>query len=78
MYINVFGELQDPVIVLIHPTMLTGEQLYRLFSPYFTGKYCFIAPDQGGHGKAGNYISADSVELLAKLQAELEKYRASH
>ena len=27
---------------------------------------------------AGNYISADSVELLAKLQAELEKYRASH
>ena len=59
MYINVFGELQDPVIVLIHPTMLTGEQLYQLFSPYFTGKYCFIAPDQGGHGKAGNYISAD-------------------
>lgn len=24
-----------------------------------TGEYYIIAPDQGGHGGAGNYVSAD-------------------
>lgn len=40
--------------------LVSGKEIYDLMIPYVKGKYCFIAPDQGGHGKAGAYVSADT------------------
>ena len=59
MYFNVYGNKNDPVILLLAPMMASGSDLYQQMHPYFNGSYHFIAPDQGGHGKAGAYISAD-------------------
>ena len=59
MVINEYGNRNDPLILLLAPMMVSGEDLYRLMSPYLKGRYHVIAPDQGGHGKAGAYISAD-------------------
>lgn len=59
MYINEYGNKNQPVVVLLAPMMVSGEDLYRLMSPYFQEEYHFVSPDQGGHGKAGAYISAE-------------------
>lgn len=59
MFINEYGSKNKPVVVLLAPMMVSGEDLYRLMSPYFQEEYHFISPDQGGHGKAGAYISAE-------------------
>ena len=59
MFINEYGNKKDPIVLLIAPMMVSGEDLYQLMHPYFHKEYHFIAPDQGGHGKAGSYISAD-------------------
>ena len=59
MFINEYGNRDDPTIVLLAPMMVSGSDLYELMKPYVKGAYHVIAPDQGGHGKAGAYISAD-------------------
>lgn len=59
MVINEYGKREDPTVVLLAPMMVSGEELCRLMRPYFKGSYHIIAPDQGGHGKAGAYKSAD-------------------
>lgn len=59
MYFNEYGNEEDPVVVLLAPMMVSGADLYELMSPYFSKQYHIIAPDQGGHGKAGAYVSAD-------------------
>lgn len=59
MYINEYGQSGAPVVIMLAPMMVSGSDLYELMSPYFTEEYHIIAPDQGGHGKAGNYVSAD-------------------
>jgi len=59
MYINEYGSRNDPTIILLSPMMVSGSDLYNLMKPYFKGDYRIIAPDQGGHGKAGGYHSAD-------------------
>ena len=59
MFIHEYGDKNDPLVLLLAPMMVSGEDLYRLIHPYFRRNYHFIAPDQGGHGKAGAYISAD-------------------
>jgi len=59
MYINEYGSGKDPTVILLAPMMITGSELYEVMSPCFRGVYHIIAPDQGGHGKAGGYISAD-------------------
>ena len=59
MFINEYGNKNDPIVLLLAPMMVSGEDLYQLMHPYFHKEYHFIAPDQGGHGKAGAYISAD-------------------
>ena len=59
MFVNEYGNSNDPTIVLLAPMMISGSDLYNQMSPHFRGSYHFIAPDQGGHGKAGAYISAD-------------------
>lgn len=69
MYINEYGNKEDPVVILLAPMMVSGSDLYELMSPYFTKAYHIIAPDQGGHGKAGAYVSAD--EEYKSLKAYL-------
>lgn len=59
MYINEYGNPENPKLILLAPMMISGENIYELVSPHLKGEYFIIAPDQGGHGKAGNYISAD-------------------
>ncbi len=59
MFINECGNRDDPTIILLAPMMISGSDLLDKMSPFFQGQYHIIAPDQGGHGKAGAYISAD-------------------
>ena len=59
MFINGYGNRNDPTVILLAPMMISGSDLYVQMSPFFRGSYHIIAPDQGGHGKAGAYISAD-------------------
>lgn len=59
MFINEYGSRGDSTIILLAPMMVSGTDLYQLMQPYFSKSYHIIAPDQGGHGKAGNYVSAD-------------------
>ena len=59
MFINEYGNRNDPTVILLAPMMISGSDLYDQMSRHFRGSYHIIAPDQGGHGKAGAYISAD-------------------
>ncbi len=59
MFIHEYGSKDDPLVLLLAPMMVSGEDLYRLMHPFFKHSYHIIAPDQGGHGKAGAYVSAD-------------------
>ena len=59
MFINEYGSREDPTIILLAPMMVSGADLYHRMESYFQNAYHVIAPDQGGHGKAGAYISAD-------------------
>ena len=59
MFINAFGSRDNPTIVLLAPMMVSGTDLHDLMQPHFKGDYHIVAPDQGGHGKAGAYRSAD-------------------
>ncbi len=71
MHVNEYGKKEDPVIILLAPMMISGSDLYELMSPYFTKAYHIIAPDQGGHGKAGAYVSADEeYDCLKKYLLE--------
>ncbi|SEI57373.1 alpha/beta fold hydrolase [Streptococcus equinus] len=74
MYFHEFGDSSLPKIVLLAPMMISGENLYHLVKPYLKGEYCIIAPDQGGHGKAGKYISADDEYRQLKVYLEEKKY----
>ena len=58
MFINEYGDKKDPIVLLLAPMMVSGEDLYQLMHPYFKHNYHFMAPDQGGHGKAGAYNSS--------------------
>ena len=60
MYINEFGNKEAPTIILLAPMMVSGSDLYGIMKPFFKGQYHIISPDQGGHGQAGGYISADA------------------
>lgn len=71
MYINEYGDAGAPKVILLAPMLVSGQELYTIMRPYFEGSYCFIAPDQGGHGRAGAYTGADSeyAGLKAWLRA---------
>ncbi|WP_329886481.1 hypothetical protein [Pseudoramibacter faecis] len=58
MYIHEYGDKENPSVILLVSMLISGEDLYKLMSPHFKGQYHIIAPDQGGHGRAGAYISA--------------------
>ena len=53
MFINEYGNRNDPTVVLLAPMMISGSDLYSQMSQFFQVSYHIIAPDQGGHGKAG-------------------------
>ncbi len=59
MFINEYGTRNDPTVILLAPMMISGSDLYGQMSRFFQDSYHIIAPDQGVHGKAGAYISAD-------------------
>ena len=59
MFINEYGDKNNPLFLLLAPMMVSGEDMYQLMHPYFKHDYHYITPDQDGHGKAGAYISAD-------------------
>ena len=59
MFINEYGNRNDPTVILLAPMMISGSDLYSQMSPFLQDAYHIIAPDQGGHGKAGAYINAD-------------------
>ena len=71
IYVHEYGDPSDPLIVLLAPMLLSGEDIYNIVSPHLKGKYFIIAPDQGGHGNAGRYVSAESE------YRELKKYLIS-
>jgi hypothetical protein len=56
MYINEYGNKNDPLILLLAQMMVSGEQLYQLMQPYFKENDHFIAPDQGGHKRTDWFI----------------------
>ena len=58
--VHEYGDPADPLIVLLAPMLLSGEDMYNIVSPHLEGKYFIVAPDQGGHGDAGRYVSAES------------------
>ena len=43
--------------------------------PCFTGSYHIIAPDQGGHGKAGGCKSADEEACMDQIKAFMGSVR---
>ncbi len=59
MFLNEYGNRENPTIILLPPMMVSGSNLYDLMGPYFKGHYHIIAPDLGGHGKAGAYHSTE-------------------
>ena len=59
MFINEYGDKNNPLVLLLAPMMVSGEDLYQLMHPFFKHEYHYVVPDQGGHGKAGAYNSAD-------------------
>lgn len=71
MYINEYGNPNNPKLILLAPMMVSGTDIYKLMSPHLKGEYFIIAPDQGGHGKAGAYISAD--DEYRQLKEYLQK-----
>ena len=71
MFINEYGDREKQTVILLAPMMVSGSDLYSLMKPYFKGDYHIIAPDQGGHGRAGAYTSADD-EYRALRQFLLE------
>ena len=75
MSINEYGNKNDPLVLLVAPMMVSGEDLYQLMHPYFKYNYHYIAPDQGGHRKAGAYVSAKKEYKTLKSLLLDEGYR---
>ena len=53
MFINEYGNRDDPTVILLAPMMISGADLYGQMSPHFRGSDHILAPGQGGHGQAG-------------------------
>ncbi len=75
MYINEYGNPENPKLLLLAPMMISGTNMKNLVKPYLKGEYFIIAPDQGGHGKAGAYVSADIEYRQLKDYLEKKNYK---
>ena len=72
MFINEFGCRDNPTVLLLAPMMVSGTNLHDLMQPHFKGDYHIVAPDQGGHGKAGAYHSAEEeYQMLRSFLLEI-------
>lgn len=69
MVIHTYGKPDSPVVLLLHPMLVSGELMAEHLGKRLQGDFCLIAPDQGGHG-------ADGGEFLSAQQeaAELHRY----
>ncbi len=76
MYVKEYGTSGAPVILALHPMGITGENLYQALAPYLQGDYCVVAPDQGGHGQSGYYVSFE--DEVQTLKAGLAEKRMDH
>ena len=47
MFINEYGNKNNPLFLLLAPMMISGEDLYQLMHLYFKHDYHYIAPDHG-------------------------------
>ena len=72
MKIHTCGDPKDPVVLLIHPMLVNGEQMVEHFGKKLTGKYCFITTDQAGHGEDESDFTPqkDALEIKQFLQKQ--------
>lgn len=70
MKIHTYGDPKDPVVLLIHPMLLNGEQMVEHFGKKLPGNYFFVAADQAGHGEDASAFTPrqDARELKRFLQ----------
>ena len=54
MFINEYGNRNDPTVILLAPMMISGSDLYGQMSQFFQDSYHIIAPDQGGNRHEGH------------------------
>lgn len=60
MYIHTYGNPGDPVVLLLHPMLVTGEQMFDSIGSRLDGNYYIIAPDQSSHGSdSSEYVSPE-------------------
>ncbi len=76
MFVKVYGKSDAPVILALHPMGITGEDLYQTLASFLKGDYCVIAPDQGGHGQSGHYVSFQ--DEVSTLKAGLARMGCDH
>ena len=72
MKIHTCGDPKDPVVLLIHPMLVNGEQMVEHFGKKLPGKYCFITTDQAGHGEDESDFTPqkDALEIKQFLQKQ--------
>ena len=72
MKIHIYGDPKDPVVLLIHPMLVNGEQMVEHFGKKLPGKYCFITTDQAGHGEDESDFTPqeDALEIKQFLQKQ--------
>ena len=70
MKIHTYGDPKDPVVLLIHPMLLNGEQMVEHFGKKLPGNYFFVAADQAGHCEDASAFTPrqDAQELKRFLQ----------
>ena len=69
MFIHEYGNKEDPLVLLLAPMMLSGENLYQLMHLYFTDNYHFIAPDFPHCG----YMAAHLKEYAEEVEAFIRR-----
>ena len=74
MIIHTDGDPKSPVILLLHPMLLSGQMMIDLLGKKIPGTYYLIAPDQAGHGEEeGNpFTPKQDVEELCRFLKEKE------
>ena len=73
MFINEYGDKNNPLFLLLAPMMVSGKDLYQLMHPYFKHDYHYIAPDQGG--RHCGYMAANPKEYAEEIEAFIWRNR---
>ncbi|MBR5701877.1 MAG: alpha/beta hydrolase [Oscillospiraceae bacterium] len=68
MVIHKYGEPGAPVILLLHPMLVSGERIAAHLGSKLPEGFFLIAPDQGGHG-------ADQGEFISPGQEAVKLHR---